>query len=169
MISRFGPRPKPIADRFWPKVDPNGPLIIETPCWVWAGYICTETGYGKLANRPGAPIGAHVAGYRIQVGPVPDGLLVRHRCDNRACVRGDHLVVGTQSDNMRDAVDRGRQRPSGCRGERIGNALLTDAAVARIKARLAGGEKGRHLAREYGVSEAVISSVKTQRAWRHVA
>ncbi|WP_407676408.1 HNH endonuclease [Plantactinospora alkalitolerans] len=114
-------------------------------------------------------MGAHVAGFVLQNGAIPDGNLVRHRCDNRACVRGEHLLAGTQSDNMRDAVERGRQKPGGCRGERVGTSRLTEEQVCRIKSRLASGERGRVLAREFGVNDDLVSKIKLGISWRHVA
>lgn len=47
--------------------------------------------------------------YEVNVGPIPAGLYVLHRCDNRLCVRPDHLFLGTQGDNIRDMFDKGRQ------------------------------------------------------------
>jgi hypothetical protein len=94
---------KTLAERLKRRLirQPNG-------CLEWAGYICSQTGYGKIANTPGAPISVHVAVWIVQVGPVPAGLVVRHKCDNRACGDIDHLLVGTQADNVRDMVSRGR-------------------------------------------------------------
>lgn len=100
-----------LAERLWRRVDRSGPVVLDTACWVWTGYVCASTGYGKIANHPGAPIGAHVAAWTLTNGPVPDGLFVCHRCDNRPCVRPDHLFIGTQRDNMRDMVRKGRDNP----------------------------------------------------------
>lgn len=43
-------------------------------------------------------------------GPVPPGLVVMHTCDNRACCNPDHLTLGTQADNVRDMMAKGRSR-----------------------------------------------------------
>lgn len=152
-----------LAPRLWSRVDRSGPLILDTPCWVWTGYVCPQTGYGKISNRPGPPIGTHVAAYLLEHGPVPAGLSVLHRCDHRPCVR--HLYAGTQADNVTDMVDRGRQRPSGCRGEQIGTSRITEAVVAEVRRRLAAGSTGRAVARSLGLTDQHVSSIKRGRSW----
>ena len=78
----------------------------RTDCWNWTG--ATANGYGVL--NFGGQVRAHRLAYETFVGPIPDGLLVCHRCDNPRCVNPGHLFVGTNSDNTRDMVSKGRQR-----------------------------------------------------------
>lgn len=96
----------PDDDRFWAKVkksdDPDG-------CWEWIGAK-NNKGYGKL-KRGGKTLLAHRYGYELQNGPIPEGEQANHHCDNRVCVRGDHLYTGTQSQNVMDSVKRGRWIP----------------------------------------------------------
>lgn len=78
----------------------------EGTCIRWAGNILRD-GYGQK-YRAGRRYQAHRWAWEQVNGPIPNGLVVRHKCDNRACVNVAHLELGTQSDNIRDAVKRGR-------------------------------------------------------------
>lgn len=75
-------------------------------CWIYHGNKCLK-GYG-LFRFKASNIRAHRLSYSIHNGDIPDGLYVLHSCDVRDCVNPDHLSVGTQSDNMRQAAERGR-------------------------------------------------------------
>lgn len=86
-----------------------------TGCWVWNKRI-DKYGYGKIsvkyAQRHGnkaydSMIASRVS-YVAHKGEIPDGMLVCHTCDNRACVNPDHLYIGTAKDNYNDMVERGR-------------------------------------------------------------
>ena len=112
----LGPRPKrlpdrhkPLCDRFWSKVD------FSTPdgCWEWRGSVRHELGYGEVWVQ-GKRQYAHRTAYEIVYGDIPEGDVVRHRCDNPRCVRPEHLLTGSQAENLQDARVRGRasQPPS---------------------------------------------------------
>lgn len=80
-------------------------------CWIWRGAR-NEFGYGTISLRRRAK-GAesqrvHRLMWEMHNGPIPDGLVVRHRCDNPPCVNPDHLEVGTHEQNMQDMAERGR-------------------------------------------------------------
>lgn len=146
------------ASLFWEKVDKSG------ECWVWTAAI-NASGYGAFASSRRRRGGhAHRFAWELTYGPIPNGLWVLHKCDNRPCVRPDHLFLGTVQDNNADAVRKGRA----LRGSRQNNALLTEAAVSVIRARLARGEQQKVIAADFGVSEATICSINIGRSWRHV-
>lgn len=79
-------------------------LPVESGCQEWQSTLHRD-GYGKFWFR-GKQIQAHRVSYRLQVGEIPAGLFVLHRCDNRKCVNPEHLYVGTAKQNVRDKVDR---------------------------------------------------------------
>jgi hypothetical protein len=81
---------------------------LDGGCWEWTGRLFDNTGYGQYSINS-RPVSAHRHSYQVYKGDIPNGLLVRHTCDNRKCVNPDHLIVGTQQDNMNDMVERNRQ------------------------------------------------------------
>lgn len=138
--------------------------IYVGPCREWQGAVSSSTGYGKLRLR-GVVMDAHRACWIAAHGPIPDGLQVMHSCDNRRCVHLEHLSLGTRSDNMRDAVVKGRLPENFRHGADAPTARLTLEQVVDIKRRLAGGEKCTTLASEFGVVSTAISKIKHGHSW----
>lgn len=136
-------------------------------CWLWHGSRRPK-GYGIFWFR-GERTGAHRASHALFVGPVVDGLDVCHRCDNPRCVRPDHLFLGTRSENLRDAVEKGRMRHPDTRGQRNGNSRLTLTVVTTIRERRANGERLAPLAEEFGVSQSTISNIARGLTWAEAA
>jgi hypothetical protein len=126
-------------------------------CWLWRGGLSKNGGYGKF-SVDGRDVRAHRYAYELAYGPIPDGLVVRHRCDTPACVRPDHLLLGTQAENIADRQARGRHRV--VRGEKNGAARLTDAEAAQLRVDyLTGGDDQYEIARRYGVTQPTVSRI----------
>ncbi len=119
----------PVEERFFRKVDKGDGL----GCWVWKGST-NEDGYGSFYYR-GKVGRAHRASYSMFVGEIPKGIQVLHDCDNPSCVRPDHLFLGTQLDNIKDACAKGRNR-NGMKGRRH-----SPEAIAKISKRHSGVKK----------------------------
>ena len=152
------------------KVDPTFPNIIEqysipepnSGCWLWLRAI-SSTGYGQAtAPPPAKAIGAHRLSYMIHHGPIPPGMDVCHRCDNRACVNPAHLWVGTRNQNVQDAVAKRRH----AHGTATHGAKLTESDVVAIRA---DGRLHRVIAAEYGLSRTHVSLIKSgHTVWQYV-
>lgn len=134
--------------------------VSDCGCWLWTAYRM-KNGYGLFRYPDGHHL-AHRVSHRLFIGPVPDGLDVMHSCDNPACVNPEHLSAGTRTDNMRDAVRKGRMR----RGESHGRAKLVDADVIAIRE---SSELQRVLALRYGVRQTTISKIKRGQKWSHLS
>lgn len=102
-MAKTGPKPKPLAERFWAKVEKTD------GCWLWTGSANKQTGYGQIGQggKHGPTLLAHRVSYEIHFGPIPAGQHIDHvktrGCVNRHCVRPDHLEAVSQKINNQRA------------------------------------------------------------------
>lgn len=182
----------PIEDRYWAKVDKNGPVPTHRPelgpCWPWTAST-DKDGYAGgfwdgtyLPNGRGNYVRAARWAYERFIRPIPNGHMILHHCDNPPCMNFDHWFTGTARDNYLDMIAKGRQRfASGddhglrkhpervARGHQAGTSKLTNEQVAEIRSRYAaGGISQYELAREYGVRQPAISRLITRKRWSHI-
>lgn len=134
--------------RFWAKVDKvNGPVhLVHGRCWTWTAG--KDQGYGVFRVGPCLLEKAHRVAWEFVHGAAGD-LFVCHHCDNRACVRDEHLFLGTTQDNIDDCRSKGRHP----------TWRLSDGDVAVIRERQAAGESYGAIARDLGVSRATVWKV----------
>lgn len=160
-----------LEQRFWSKV------CISDGCWEWLAAL-DGRGYGKLligsrSDNSRRYVQAHRISFEIMNGPIPTGAVVCHRCDNKRCVRPSHLFVGSQAENVRDCVQKGRHgsrvKPHRvARGEANANAKLTAEIVRTMRAARLHGMSVALLARAYDVSVPTVRAAISGKTWRHV-
>lgn len=144
------------VNRFMSRVE----IDPTTGCWLWQGEIKLN-GYGECWCF-GRREMAHQADFReLKREVLGQGQIIRHTCDNPRCCNPDHLLGGTQADNIRDKVLRSRQ----AKGESHGCAKLKSEDVLAIRA---SSLSQRSLARQFNVTQPLIGMIKRREKWTHI-
>lgn len=149
----------PLEQRLWSRVDkstPNG-------CWEWQGKR-SQSGYGRImyGNKETS---VHRVVWELVNGPIADGVVICHQCDNPSCCNPDHLFEGTQQDNLLNM--RSKQRHAF--GSRHGQTKLTESDVVEIRRRHSAGEVSQQeLAQEYRVAQYTIYAIVHRKTWAHI-
>jgi hypothetical protein len=157
----------PLEERFWEKVDKNGPIYepLGSRCWVWIASK-GRGGYGQIEIQRGkSPMHSNRLAWELTNGPIPNGLHVLHICDNPPCCNPEHLFLGTNLDNQRDMMKKGRRNPPA--GVRSHSAKLTWEQVEEIR-KLWSEEHLRKadLAYMFGVHCSQISRIINGKTWK---
>lgn len=136
-----------------------------TGCWDWIRGKNSE-GYGQLWFE-GKMTKAHRFSYERVNGKILPGMLVRHTCDNTGCVNPLHLLIGTDADNTKDKVERGRLRfPV---GERAHFAKITSGDVQRIRdISRVGNVSQKEIAIYFAIDQTNVSLIANKKSWKHV-
>lgn len=144
-----------IEERFWSKVDQGK----SSDCWMWTGAIL-DCGYGefKASSQHNTVVRSHRYAWQLTHGAIPFGLCVMHECDNRGCVNPNHLKIGTQGENIRDMVAKGRHRRTEVK------LTFKDAEIIR-KLYGTGEFTQKELGELYGVTKSQINHVVNYRRW----
>lgn len=125
----------------------------STGCWICTSHAASPE-YPRIRDRLGNKVTIARLFYERYNGNIPGGLLLRHTCDNRRCINPEHLLVGTNADNVRDRVERNRSAI----GERNGSAKLNTLQINAIRSDISCTQS--QLASRYGVSQGAISLIK---------
>lgn len=150
--------------RFWDKVHKTD------GCWEWTGP-CRPYGrvcVGSVKNNTRREVLAHRASWTINFGQIPDGKNVCHSCDNPACVRPDHLFIGSQKENMQDMYSKGRQNKNQSRvGVFNGMSKLRNDEIYRIRL-LSYLFSHVVLSRLFKVDAQTIGKIVSGQLWKHI-
>lgn len=140
-------------------------VISSSGCWEWVGSL-RKDGYGQIhiGSRPNrVNTRVHCLGYSLLISPVPDGLCVLHKCDNRRCWNPGHLWLGTRKQNQADMKQKGRA----ARGSRNASAKLSRSDISEILRLRSIGLKQVDVAARFGVQQSLISMIETGKIWAH--
>lgn len=140
-------KPRPLADRFWEKISRNP----ATGCWEWQGARAPK-GYGMFQVGGGRARRANRVAWELVNGLIPEGQHVCHSCDQPSCVNPDHLFLGTNLENRRDSVAKGRHAS----GDRHPGTKIKSSERERIRALREAGVPAQQIAAEYGVDRRYI-------------
>jgi len=151
---------KSTIKRFWSKIRKS------KSCWTYKEYK-DKDGYGFFAVRGGF-IRAHRFSWMIKNGNIPDGMLICHHCDNPSCVRIDHLFLGTGSDNLKDAVSKGRIPLVKLVGEDNFSSKFKEKDVRKIRKLAAKGIKHTVIARSFKRGFTTVNGIISRKTWKHV-
>jgi hypothetical protein len=128
----------------------------ETGCWNWQRGR-HERGYGLFRENK-KQIRVHRKSYELFKGPIPEGMMVCHHCDNPPCCNPDHLFVGTCTDNLRDCSSKGRKAA-------VNRSLSNEQATA-IKS---DPRRNREIAKDYGILDQTVYAIKKGLYYRYDA
>jgi HNH endonuclease len=140
--------------------------VVHSGCWNWFATRNT-CGYGVFCFRGKNQL-AHRVSWLIHKGHIPNGRYVLHRCDNPRCVNPDHLFLGTQTDNMRDAVRKGRLKTGNVRGTDQPLSPFVESQVHFIRLASSEGFSRSSIARYFGVCRTSIDAIVNRKTWRHI-
>lgn len=143
--------------RFWSNVA----IRHVDECWEWTAGVMNNR-YGVFwIDRNLKQKTAHRLVYELCNGPIND-LHVLHKCDNRLCVNPSHLFLGTNLDNIKDMITKGRQA-KGAQKKTL--AKLSDSDIKKIRKDIRSQSK---IAKEFGIDQSLVSRIKSNKRWRHV-
>lgn len=152
------------VQRFWNRVDVRGP----NECWVWLGSVCgSKSIYGNVAYH-GRLQKSHRVAYELMHGLIPKGMCACHHCDNRLCCNPSHIFIGTQKDNVRDMMQKGRDGHGVLRGEESPVSKYTSRQAMQVKRLRLKGVSQKQIAVRTGVSKTAVGAICQGRVWRHV-
>ena len=136
--------------------------VTEDGCWECTSHRLNAGGYAQIGrNRKVTKVHRHI--FALTNNGIAEGMHILHKCDNPCCINPDHLFEGTNLDNMKDKMEKGRQ-PS-TKGEQNGSAKLTAKDVREI---LKDDRRHVEVAKDYPICSAHICRIRKRKIWKHI-
>lgn len=153
----------PTEDIFWRNIVPPKH---KNDCWLYKSVQrCKSSGYGMIYINQ-RYYSAHRFSWELYNGRIPKGKFCLHRCDIRNCVNPDHLFLGTNKDNMRDKVKKGRANVP--YGEKHHGSIINDNIAKKIKLNIKKGISAPEIAKNFNISKGIVFAIKSGKCWKHV-
>lgn len=157
--------PEKYKSRFWSLVTKT-----KSGCWLWNGSL-NHNGYGTF-SIVGKTVRAHRVSMVLSGSEIPDGMCVCHHCDVRNCVNPSHLFLGSQKDNARDAIEKGRHPLENLLIHSVGedhwSSKLTAEKVLEMRSLHSKGFGFNSLGKKFGVSKFAAKKAVLKRTWAHI-
>lgn len=154
---------RPVKDRFYSKIRKGD----VTGCWNWTASKRKARGgfvYGQFSLN-GYPEWSHRASWIIHNNEIPNGMLVCHKCDNTLCVNPDHLFLGTQTDNIRDMISKGRDALI---GENNPHSIVNEKIVLEIRRYYKEGHKVSRIMKKFNLKRGCVEPIIKRNTWKHI-
>lgn len=153
----------------WREYILNNSIVTDSGCWEWQRGRSHGYGYVDIRRQR---YRLHRLSHELFNGEVPGNLFVCHRCDNPPCCNPEHLFLGTQADNMRDAankcrIPRGHAASLTHRGVLNGHCKLTEEQVLEIRS-LRGTASQKSIGERFGISQHAVSQIHRRKLWKHL-
>lgn len=132
----------------------------ENGCFICTSHKPKTRGYFRVMHN-WKSILLHRLVYEECFGEIPEGLIVRHKCDNRKCINPEHLEIGTHKDNSSDMVRRGRS----AKGEKVGNSKYSEEIIRYIRE---SPKSNAELSRELSITDGYISAIRSRKTWKYI-
>jgi len=133
-------------------------IVDKEGCWIFVSH--SKVRYGRI-GRYGKVVLVHRYVYEQEKGEIPEGKVVMHTCDKTDCINPDHLVLGTQGDNVKDMYKKGRN--ASFEGSNNPRAKITEKEAVEI---FLDDRKQTEIATDYGIHQTNVSAIKRMESWR---
>lgn len=135
-------------------------IIKDDGCWECISHsISTSQRYPQIYRGIKTRIHRYI--YEITKGQIPIDMVVMHKCDNVLCINPDHLKLGSQVENLKDMIEKGRD----AKGSKLPQSKVTEDDVRKIRK---DKRTLKEISNQYGISQSSVSMIKSKRTWRHV-